>query len=230
VVDEANLRVQVLTPQGSYVRSFPAPGRIRSFALLPNGELLFYRSPTRADDVLFHVLDRQGRERAQFGKPSNAALDVEMWSVSPARPTGFWTASYWKYGLYRWNEANSLAETLTRRVEWFPPNAKYPDGAFRTTLPPPALMHVWQDSSRRLWTFSLLPDPKWVPGGPARPSPQWLRSTYDTVIELIDLDKARVVATGTYDTKVGVMCGSSLMYTVVGHPTAIRACGYSSRR
>ena len=218
VLDESNLRVQTVTSAGDYVRSFPTPVRVRSFALLPGGDLLYYRSPTNAEDPLFHLVGPNGAEVARFGKTSDVALDVEMWSVSPARPTGFWTASYWNYELQRWRAVDTLEQILSRRADWFPVNAPYPENPFRTALPPPALIHIWEDSIGRVWTYSLVPDPNWKPGGSLRPSPEWFRSTYDMVVEVIDVPRARLIASSRHDTKLGVICGSALLYTVVETP------------
>ncbi len=219
VLDESNLRLQTLTSSGDYVRSFPTPVRVRSIALLPGGNLLYYRSPTRADDRLFHLVSPNGTEVAQFGKTTGVPLDIEMWTVSPARPTGFWTSSYWNYELNRWRAVDTLAQALIRHADWFPVNAPYPDNPFRTALPPPALIHIGEDSSGRVWTYSLVPDPNWKPGGSLRPSPEWFRSTYDTVIEVIDPRQARLITSARHDTKLGVICGSALLYTVVETPS-----------
>jgi hypothetical protein len=48
-----------------------------------------------------------------------------------------------------------------------------------------------------------------------RPSPEWFRSTFDMKIEVIDLASARLIASGDYESRLGMVCSSHLMYTVV---------------
>lgn len=217
VMDDSNLRVQVLDPAGSFVRSFPAPGRFRSFGLLSNGDLLLFHPPTRVDDRPLEVLASDGSLKARFGEVTRPAseIDLEYWIASPRTPSGFWTANAWAYEVFRWREPDSLAESLVRDVSWFPANAPYPADPFQGSLPPASLVHVWEDTSGRLWTYSLVPDPNWIPGSPARPSPEWFRSTFDTMIEVIDISTGRLIASGSHDGRLGMVCGSELMYTVV---------------
>jgi hypothetical protein len=105
--------------------------------------------------------------------------------------------------------------TLTRTVDWFPADGDFPEGAYRTVPPPPMLVHVSEDSAGRLWTYSAVPDPAWTPGIPMRPSPEWFRRTFDTVIEVIDLKSGRLIAAGRHASRLGPMCGSSLLYELV---------------
>lgn len=218
VMDDSNLRVQTLSPSGQFVRSFPALARYRSFALLKSGELVFFRPPSQAQDQVYSIVDRLGSEVGRFGATTGVPLDLETGIVVPAPGGGMWTASYWKYELSRWTSLDSAERVLTREASWFPPNAPYPADAFKSSLPPPALVHAWEDSAGRLWTYVAMPDPRWKPGGPSRQSPDWYRYTFDTVVEVIDLERARLIASKRFDGRFGVVCNSPLMYTIVETP------------
>ncbi len=217
-MDDSNLRVQVLMPNGEYVRSFPSQGRVRNFALLNSGDLLLQKVLTRPEDPVFHVVNASGAEIARFGRPTQAELDLELSIASPDRADGFWTASVWKYEMQHWGGPDSLRQTLVRNVDWFPAGGAFVAGTYRTVPPPPFLVHLWEDAYGRLWAYTLVPDPKWSPGRPMRPSPEWFRATFDTKIEVIDLKNARLIATGGYDSRLGMVCSSNLMYTVIETP------------
>ena len=215
VMDDSNLRVQVILPNGQYVRSFPLPARNRNFTMLSSGQLVFFRPPTRPEDAVFSVHSREGEETGRFGTTTGVPLDLETGIVVPDRARGMWTASYWKYELSHWTVLDSTDRVITRDVSWFPPNGPYPADVFKTALPPPALVHAWEDENDRLWTYVVLPDPKWKPGGPTRQSPDWYPYTFDSAIEVIDLVKSQLVSSTRFDARFGFVCNSGLMYTIV---------------
>jgi hypothetical protein len=215
VIDDSNVRVQILSPEGRFVRAFPLPSRFRSFAQLQAGDLVFYRTPADTGESVFLRVTTTGEERRRFGGTTGVPLQIETGIVSPARNGGAWTASLWKYELSRWSASDSLELTLVRTVEWFPPNAPYPDDAFVTRLPPPALAHIWEDDSGLLWAYTVRPDPRWTPGGSRKASPEWYERTFDTRIEVIDPRRARLIASGGHSGRLSMVCGSHLMYTVI---------------
>lgn len=217
-MDDSHVRVQVLTPAGDFIRSYHYPGRIGSFTLLANGDLLAFVMPSTDTDNLFHVLSPTGSPVARFGAPTLSALDLETWVVSRGGNTDFWTASVWEYKLYHWSAFDAPDDSLVRHVDWFPPNRGFPAGTYETVPPPAFLYHMWEDSQGRLWNYILVPDPHWVPGMELRPTLEWFRKTFDTVVEVVDLEARRLVASGHYDDRYGPVCGSGLMYAVIETP------------
>jgi hypothetical protein len=214
-LDDAFMRVQRFTHDGQFLGGFPFMGQVPSFALLDDGSLLLHRLPWQPEDHLFHLLSPTGEELAKFGTSSMEELDLDFRVVSPSLGGGFWTASLWRYEAHLWEAPGILAGILRREVDWFPSGGSYPEGIYERLPPPPFFQHIWEDGSGRLWTYAYLPDPDWRPGLPLQPRTEWFRRTFDTRIELIDLGQARLIASGTYETRLARVCNSHLMYTVL---------------
>ena len=216
IMDDDNARLQVLTPSGEFLRSFQAPQQFRSFALLTDGDFVFFRNAIERGDDLFRLVSPTGDVRARFGRPTLDEVGLETWNVSPAHLGGFWTLSIWSYEFHRWSGPESLDMTFIREADWFPPwDENFPDGVYETIPPPPFLVHVSEDVDARLWAYSQVPDPAWEPMIPRQPSYEWGRRTFDTIVEVIDLKSARVITQGRLDRRLGMVCGSHLMYGIV---------------
>ncbi|HEY5545797.1 MAG TPA: hypothetical protein VIK50_07045 [Gemmatimonadaceae bacterium] len=215
VVDDGNARIQVVTSTGDYVRVFPTRDRYRGFALLPDDQLVIFRVPSSRNDRLFHQFDREGNVLRSFGAPvqPDGSLDLENWFVVAAPRDRYWTASIWSYALSRWSGPDTLDLEIARKVDWFPSPSVYPEGMYVSVPPPPLLLHAWEDSSGRLWTYSAVADANWVPGK-FQPSPEWQARTFDTMIEVIDLSSGDLLASLRYPTRLGMVCNSPLMYGV----------------
>lgn len=218
IMDDRHARLQVLTPDGTFVRSFAVPGAHRSFARLAGGSFMFFQAPGAPGDALFHRLSPNGDERVRLGTGAMADPRMETWVLSPARPEGFWAASTWRYEVHRWGPGDSVDHILARDVEWFPPlplDGTYPSAEERRRAPrPPLVSHMHEDEAGRLWTFSWVPDPAWEPDIPMTPQYEWARRTFDTMIEVIDLASQQVIAALRHDGRLGPMCGTGLMYTI----------------
>ena len=106
--------------------------------------------------------------------------------------------------------------TFIREADWFPPwDENFPAEVYETVPPPPFLVHVSEDGDGRLWAYSQVPDPAWEPRIPRQPQYEWGRRTFDTIVEVIDLERAQVIAQGRLDQTLGMVCGSHLMYAIV---------------
>ena len=216
VIDDGNARIQLMTAAGDFVRVFPTRDRFRGFALLPDDQLVLFRVPSKRTDHLFHQFDRNGQLVRSFGTPiqPDSSLDLENWFVVAAPQGRFWTASIWSYELRRWRAPDTLDLEVSREVDWFRSPSVYPAGVYVTVPPPPLLLHAWEDSSGRLWTYTAVADLNWAPGMKIVPSPEWQEKTFDTVIEVIDLSTGKLLASMRHPARLGIVCNSPLMYGV----------------
>ncbi len=215
VLDRDQARLSVLSSSGTFIRSFPAPNRVRTFALLNDGRLLFHRTPSGPTEALFHLINSEGGDAQQFGEASREDPELDGYVIAAAEPDGFWTASIWTYELFLHRSPFSLETKLLRRVGWFPPGGKYVDGMPFSIPSAPVLKHLWDSGNGELWVYSLVPDESWEPDIPLDPRHEWARRSFDTIIEVIDLDTGEVVASGRYDEMLGAVCGSPLAYAIV---------------
>lgn len=222
VMDDSHRRIQVLTPEGTYVRSFPAPWSHQSMSRLTDGSFLFFRPPAERRDRLFHLTDAEGRVLTEFGSPSMANPGVESWKVTAGWPDGFWTAPVLRYELYRWQPPDSLELAVVREVGWFPPfpsDGEYPTREQRQREPyPPMVGHLHQDRSGLVWSYTWIPGRSWEPDIPTRPQYEWARRTFDTMVEVIDVERAEVLAQLRFDGRLGPFCGEHLLYTITEDP------------
>lgn len=219
VIDETNARVEFITALGEHLRSFPLPGRTGQFSRLPDGSILLHRKPSGLPGPdappLFHRYDAQGVELGTFGLSTFEPAELDHWLVTAGHASGFWTGSLWRYEIYRRTAIDSPVLTVRRDVEWFPPDGAYRDDMHVRTPPPPNLIAVREDREGRLWTYSIVPDPDWKPGDiPRGLPPSWWRASFDTMIEVLDLEEGTAVAQLRYDDWIGAVCNSNVIYTV----------------
>jgi len=215
ITDETMARLSVFTATGAFVRSFPILNQVWGSALLNNGNLLFSRRAAGIEDSLLFLTAQDGEELGRFGTVAFDPFDMDRRVVAPAQPEGFWTASIWQHELRRWSALQSLELTVTRDVDWFPPDGEYIDGMPFTIPAPPTLRHIWDDGQGRLWIYFVVADSAWEPEIPLDPRHEWGRRTFDTVIEVIDLNDGKVIVSKRHDHLLGMVCGTPLVYMVV---------------
>jgi hypothetical protein len=215
VQDDALLRFSVFAPNGEFVRSFRSPSGSRSFARLDGGDWIFFRTPAGKQDPMFHRTSSTGTKVMEFGYSQMQEPDLDSHIVSPAVGGGMWLASVWSYRARRLDASGEPVAAWVRDAPWFPPEGQHSEAMYRTEPPPPFFNHLWEMDDGRLWSYTLVPDPRWEPGLGLRPSPEWYRRTFDTIIEIIDPAERAVVARTRYDGRIGHVCGSHLMYTVI---------------
>lgn len=217
VIDETNTRLQVMSKEGEYVRSFPMPSRLRSVARLDNGDFVFNRKPTHDDDAVFYRVSSEGQELARLGRPlrSGGDLDIDSWIVAPRRGGGFWAVHTLAYEIHAWSESNELEFVLRRDVSWFPRDQVISESMY-VAAPPPALIdHIHEDQTGYLWIYLRVPEPEWTPFPLGRqPTPAWFRHHFDNHVEVIDPTEGGVVGRGSFDGMLGAVCGEALVYTV----------------
>lgn len=234
VVDYSNQRVVSLTPKGKVLGTFRLWRRPQSFTLLDGGRLLVHYPPLGTDgERLFWLYDASGDTLAAFGRPSSdlGPIDLDLWTVSPARPDGFWAARMLRYELRRWSGPDSSRYTLVREAEWFPIDQDLSqqriDDMYEEVRPLSQLWHVWEDQFGRIWTYAHVPDADWKPAALSEYPPEWTRRHFDTMIEVLDLSergRPEVVTRRRVDRMLAPVCGTPLVFRVLqdeqGHTRA----------
>ena len=121
--------------------------------------------------------------------------------------------------------------SITRAADWFPERerqAEPSDGAFEEPFSP-NLVGIWEDGRGRLWLQMLAPSPAWEPRKkPARYTVQAYRAVaarprIETIIEVLDIDRRRVLARARIEGGVGATLGGGfiadyLAETAAGEP------------
>jgi hypothetical protein len=121
----------------------------------------------------------------------------------------------WGYEFYRWASPDSLVETVTRQVDWFPSGGGLSAEMYVSEPPPPQLMNIVMDDRGLVWTYSWVPDRNWSPNEIQVPTPEWTRANFDTLIEVIDVKPGVVLAAARSDEMLGHACNDNLAYAVV---------------
>ena len=103
---------------------------------------------------------------------------------------------------------------VEREVDWFPKDQTYSERMYIEDPPPSWLTHIYEDSDRRLWTYTIIADANWKPAPPEEVGPEWATRTLDTMIEVIDLDDLEVLAQLRFDELLAPVCGRPFVYTV----------------
>ena len=213
-------------PRGKYVESlsFRIPWTYWSFARLRDGGFVFHTPAHTIDGPLIRVLDANGVETGAHGNPSAEMVkrqmpDLDYRGVSPSISGGYWTTKIWTYEMSRWRSQGVRDMTVMRQVEWFRPNEPMSweemDAWHAETPPPRRLFHIREDTEGLLWTYTLVPDERWGPEPePDRIDPEWILRTFDTMIEVIDIRSAKVLADYRHDEKLSPVCGRRLVSSV----------------
>ena len=144
-----------------------------------------------------HVVDLQsGAIRESFGSrtgdhPLGASLDARKIARGPGRSV--WMADSDTYTIELW-ESNSVVRSLRRVAEWFPQPLPKWEGHGWEARPVPSFVDMASDDSL-VWVFLYLPDDRWAEAGATRDFDLY----YDTVIEVIDWRRGRVLASQRFD-------------------------------
>jgi hypothetical protein len=120
----------------------------------------------------------------------------------------------WQYDIYRIAN-DSLALALTREADWFPRGVSWSAEMARTEPPPPLITHLHETERGQLWVYVATADRNWSPDIPDPGSADWLRASFDTMVEVIDVADGAVLADYRSDEYLGGVCGTPLVYAVV---------------
>lgn len=226
VMDDGNRRITVLDATGSHLRSFPLPGgRFRDFMPLPDGSVIAHRRPSgpdresKLDTHPFHVFPTTDLEAAttSLGRYETDAPHLETWLVGARNQGGLWTALSARYVLHGMTPSGEPDVVLVRTAAWFPPLdvdlTSFDLTRLYRELPPfSVLMAFWEDGQGLLWTLSVLPDAQWAPGEYGPTTPSWARATFDTILEVLDVETGVLIAQRRIDDLLGVIDPSHLLF------------------
>jgi hypothetical protein len=159
-----------------------------------------------------HVLSTDGsvvRSLGYDGGPYRVDMPYSGLRVLTACPNGtLWFATLTRYELT--GVSPDGTETLVRRkARWFEPHASRPLYTEEAGPPPPMLQALHCDDENRLWTLTHVADPSWRSAG-LRPANRDYHGTkwetrfqpdryYDTIIEVIDTRRGRVITAARTD-------------------------------
>jgi hypothetical protein len=207
VYDLLNRRVTVFAPDLTFARDvlFPQWPTL----VLDDGTYVVVRqlsAPGHAGYPI-HTVDAAGSIQRSFGSdtaqhPSD--MDPVTDRVVSINAEGkIWAAAPGRYLLEKWDPGTGTRE---QRVEvdsdWFEPSFHYGKEGER---PISTLDALWEDDDGLVWVLLHTADEQWRPPAPSdllheRPTdPMEQRRKYDSIVEVIDPESGRVVASERFD-------------------------------
>lgn len=210
-------RISVFAPDLRFVRTIPGVRSAQHFSVLQSGTLMVTGSLNSPDRIglLYHLFDSRDERPRSIGEPAVQVVLRQPFDVfrktAPARGDRFWAAhEFYNYRLEEWSADGRLHRILLPRSPWFPSYqlaiGEAPGRATPTKPALPDIWAIWTDSAGRIWVAARVADtastggfgpPVAVEGGQQYPivAPE---RVWNTVIEVIDPDRARVVARATF--------------------------------
>lgn len=196
-----NERAHLFTSAGEYVRRFPLPWPdLSAVDRLSDGSFLL-AIPSHEHPL--HRVSAEGEIECSFGgrppypEPRVRGL-VNQRTLAVDAADRVWAAAPYRYEVEVWRPCGNAPEAVLRReVEWFPARGGevYVEERLSRDAPPgPAIHALRVDPEGRLWVFAWVTPEDWDPearGTRGRHS-EWR----DTVIEVLDPEEGRVLATG----------------------------------
>ena len=174
---------------------------------LMNGTL---RTPERVGYAL-HVVVGGSVARSFDEPPGGVGLrrsDVHLRrSLAVGRDGSVWSAHRSRYRIDSWDPATgSRLRTLVRSAEWFPAHDgdDLPDDPARP--PKPVVMKIREDREGLLWVLIHVADARWGEALAKNPESgehqldyEKLNTAFDTVLEVVDVKRGRVLASTRVD-------------------------------
>ena len=215
VMDPGNRRHTVLAPDYSLVRSQQLEARwfFNRVVFFEGGEIAVNANLPTSLGAGFplHLIDRRGRVRLSFGSEDQLYIypgqedefSQMSRSLSLAAQEGmFWSAPFNRYVLELWDTTGRLHRRYTRNVDWFEPWDHQP-GITEDGPGNPQLQDIHEDRLGRLWVMVRVGDRRWrrsvepyISEGRKFFRPTRFEGVWDTVVEVIQPESGRLIASG----------------------------------
>lgn len=247
IIDRGNARETIYRDDFTLLENRSLPGRVQDFVPIPNSSSAVVNAILSSSDLFgepLHIL--LGSDIAySFGLPGSgsATLDLNR-RLAVDRNGRIFSSTFDEYAIAVWTQRGEPIETLYRHGLWervprqpVTPNSDVPPAAYITSLR--------VDDQNRLWMVAWLPRPDWkegleevqMPDGSLGFQPRGgaTESVMYSVVEVVDLATATILARGEFDVLPGGFLSDNLIYGMVqdsvGAPkVAIWRLDYTSQR
>ena len=221
VVDRG--RIHFFGPDRRYVRSIPtAFGGTWSADQGPDGTIvLASNSVGGREEVVAGLSPVDGSRRFSIkGARFDRMVAPENRFVALAPDGTWWTVRAWgKYELQHFAADGTLLRTVAMRAEWFPPSERL-ENLSRNHAPNTAVSGFWIDPNGRAWVMAQAADPDWASaeGEMIRSEGQEMfilkhgNDVRDGILEVVDLDQGKAIATWRRDQVFGPMAEPGVLY------------------
>lgn len=202
ILDEALGRAAVFDAAGRFVRGARGGGDpAQSAARLADGRIVV--NVARPGSPIFRILAIDLESSREAGPAAGRVGDFEEATrvLAPATGGGFWAGRRDSYAIEQWAAGGQLLRVLRRNADWFRPADQR---AWMSGQSPPgaSINGLRQDGEHLLWVIGMAAAREWKPlparkpAGREIPVPGFfvVQDQFDSVIELIDLRRRRVVA------------------------------------
>ena len=209
-------RITQFSPDLEVVGTVPARAGGFSMAFLPGGWFLVaaQRNGPAEIGLPLHLFDPEGQVVRSFG----ADPPIREWGnphkvwrmVASSRDNAVWSAHLTEYAIERWTLEGVRTHAFVGEVPWFEPHDHFGRPNDSSTPPNPGTYRVFEDAQGFVWLAFQVPDEDWkdalttrtAPGGRTLHISRDQNLMYDTIIEVIDPDEGKVVATGRHPSAV----------------------------
>jgi hypothetical protein len=221
--DDFAKRSTVMSLNFDVVDTRPAPQAPESVILRRNLTGVMSAIVPTADLIGFtlHLLNRQGELVGSFaptGLPYRESMrELFLRGLSPATDTGrYWVSHRMEYAFSLCAHGRTECRLFLRPAGWFPRPAWGPSPDMGTTPPSARLRGVSQDHPRFVWTISWVADARWRSALEKATRTEYRVTDfdryYDTIVERIDVQAMRVVASVRIDQMVWDFAGPGMAY------------------
>lgn len=216
VVDPLNSRRTILSSSGELESEIPLPALIESFVLLDDGSMLVQlprRRDMQAGAALFQHVAPDGTDMSEFGRPpENPNGWPDRWTLAVGSDGTVWSGAMLSYELTQWSQSGEALRTLVASREWVTNLEEVtpsPDQPIPTML-----LHARAADDGLIWLFFGVPTDPGSAGGEGRVTASGVNQLLDTRVEIINPDKAELVARADFDEVLMPVCGTDYVYAV----------------
>jgi hypothetical protein len=214
-VRDSKYRWSVFAPDFTFVRMMPNGGELRT-----DSHALFLESDTIIDAIgikypggpsgLFSLFSRSdGGFGRSFGEvlPTDRTLPRRHLAQGP--DDTFWAIPGYAYRAEQWTVSGERVRVVERWADWFPRGLDDSGWNRADEPPPPVITAIHHDQVEDLlWVRLMVPDPRRLP---VEEAPESVVAAvayhYDVIVEVLDLQSSRVLASHRADGLEGSILG-----------------------